>query len=187
MTELEVYLQSYFNLPKESFELISNLFTVVDYKKGAFLTKKGRFVSGLSFIQDGVVRVYDTKNDKEITQWIATKGYFMTDLGGLVFNQPAKWNMVALTDCTCYHISADNYKKIGHVVENWNELEKRFLTHCFMTLEQRVFGFLSASAEERYKEFFEINPDIFNQVPLHYIASMLGMSPETLSRIRAKK
>jgi len=55
-----------------------------------------------------------------------------------------------------------------------------------MTLEQRIFNFIALSAEERYLHYFEQQKDLFNQVPLQYIASVLGMSPETLSRIRNK-
>ena len=55
-----------------------------------------------------------------------------------------------------------------------------------MLLEDQVFNHLSLSTEERYQQFFDHNKDLFNQVPLKYIASMLGMSPETLSRIRSK-
>lgn len=66
-------------------------------------------------------------------------------------------------------------------------MEKQFIAGCFVQLEDRVFSHLSLSAEERYDKLFENNKEIFNQVPLQYLASMLGMSPETFSRIRNKK
>jgi len=65
-------------------------------------------------------------------------------------------------------------------------LEKLFIAKCFITLETRVFHQLSMSAEQRVLNLFEINPEIFLRVPLQYIASMLGMTPETMSRIRKK-
>ena len=68
----------------------------------------------------------------------------------------------------------------------WNELEKKFLVNCFTTLEDRIFSHLSMTAEERYHFFFSQNKELFNLVPLQYIASMLGMTPETFSRIRKK-
>jgi CRP/FNR family transcriptional regulator, anaerobic regulatory protein len=61
-----------------------------------------------------------------------------------------------------------------------------FIVRCFKALEDRVFGHLSMSAEERYLYFFENNKELFNQVPLLYIASMLGMTAETFSRIRKR-
>lgn len=72
------------------------------------------------------------------------------------------------------------------LIPKWAELEKMFIIHCFVTLEDRIQTHLSMTAEERYHYFFENNKDLFNQVPLQYIASMLGMTPETFSRIRKK-
>jgi hypothetical protein len=66
-------------------------------------------------------------------------------------------------------------------------LEKQFIAKCFLVLEDRVFSFLSLSSEERYNLLFESKKELFNQVPLNYIASMLGMTPETLSRIRKRQ
>ncbi len=187
MPELEKYLQNYFAISTDDLVVISDLFVEKSLTKGEFFVKAGHYSNELSFIKSGIVRVYADEGDKEITQWIATQGYFLTDLRSLVFDQTARWSMRAVTDCEFYSISKENYRKIGKLVPNWAELEKRFLANCFIILEERVFGFLSATAQERYDRFFESNPMVFNQVPLQYIASMLGMTPETLSRIRGKK
>jgi CRP-like cAMP-binding protein len=64
--------------------------------------------------------------------------------------------------------------------------EKRFLAQYFVMMEDRIFSHLSMTAEERYNLFFENNSELFNQIPLQFIASMLGMTPETFSRIRKK-
>ena len=72
------------------------------------------------------------------------------------------------------------------MVPKWVELEKMFITKCFSILEDRILQHLSLSAEERYNQLFEFNKELFNVVPLQYLASMLGMAPETLSRIRKK-
>ncbi|MEL6720410.1 MAG: cyclic nucleotide-binding protein, partial [Bacteroidota bacterium] len=120
------------------------------------------------------------------TQWIGSPNYFAADLRSLIFNQPTRWNMQALTNCQLYTISSENYRKIGKLVPEWETLEKNFIAKCFITLEERVFSFLSMTAEERYLALHEQDSQLFNLVPLHYLASMLGMTPETLSRIRKK-
>jgi len=186
MPELENYLKHWFYLTAADLEVIGNLFEVREMKRGDYYLKAGHYANDLSFIQTGIIRVYADHKNKEVTQWLATQGYFLTDLRSLIFDDTARWNMVALSDCKLYSISKENYKKIGALVENWAELEKRFLANCFITLENRVFEFLSSSAQERYSRYFLENKEMFNQVPLQYIASMLGMTPETFSRIRAK-
>lgn len=87
---------------------------------------------------------------------------------------------------TLWTLDKADYQEFEQKIPNWNVLEKRFIAKCFMLLEQRIFQFISQSAEERYQQYFEANKELFNQVPLQYIASVLGMSPETLSRIRSK-
>jgi hypothetical protein len=94
--------------------------------------------------------------------------------------------MQALTDVQLYTIDIEQYTTLGKLVPRWNEFEKLFIGKCFVTLENRVFDLIALSAEARYQKLFEHNRELFTQVPLQYLASMLGMTPETLSRIRRK-
>lgn len=187
MTELEHYIKSYFGIESADLEKIVSLFNETTLHKGDYFVKAGRLCEKLSFVNTGLLRIYAASGDKDVTQWISTKGYFVTDLSSLIFETPARWNIQALSDCTLYTIDKENYTTIHTLVPNWKVLEKLFIAKCFLTLEDRVFSLLSLSAEERYDKFFEFNPELFNQVPLQYLASMLGMTPETFSRIRKKK
>lgn len=186
MTELHQYIQSYFGVQPSDLDQITSLFKLEIIEKDSFFTKEDQNCQKLSFVQSGYLRVFKYMDGKDITQWVSSTGEFVTDLSSLIFNAPARWNIQAMTDCSLYSISKDNYNKIGSLIPQWAQLEKMFLAKCFITIEERVFSFLSMTAEERYHMMFELKADIFNQVPLHYIASMLGMTPETLSRIRRK-
>lgn len=187
MTALQQYINAYFGITSQDMDKVTSLFKETELKKGAYFTKAGNYCEKLSFVKSGVIRVYANANDKAVTQWIATKGYFITDLYSFTFKQRARWNIQALTHCELYTIDKENYATLNLVVPNWPEIEKRFIAGCFVQLEERVFTHLSLSAEERYDKLFEANKALFNQVPLQYIASMLGMSPETFSRIRNKR
>jgi CRP/FNR family transcriptional regulator, anaerobic regulatory protein len=188
MTELEQYIKSYFGaVDADDLKTIVSLFTMTTIKKGDFLLKSGKPCSELSFVQSGLLRMFILTDEKEITQWISTKGYFSTDLSSFVFETPSRLSIQALIDTEVFSITKKDYKKIGELVPKWNELEKIFLVRCFIMLEERIFTHLAMTAEERYDSFFENNRELFNQVPLQYIASMLGMTPETFSRIRKKQ
>ncbi|WP_405564119.1 Crp/Fnr family transcriptional regulator [Polaribacter sp. Asnod6-C07] len=187
MTELQKYITSYFGITNQYMDNITSLFKESELKKGEYFIKSGHYCEKLSFVQSGFIRVYANANNKEITQWISTKGYFITDLYSFNFKQRAKWNIQALTDCKLYTIEKENYKLLNKLVPNWPEMEKQFIASCFVQLEDRVFSHLSLNSEERYNKLFENHKELFNHVPLQYIASMLGMSPETFSRIRNKK
>ena len=183
---LPEYIQSYFGITTDDVDQVVSFFKETTLKKGEFYVKAGHYCNQLSFIKQGYIRVFATNDKKEITQWVSTPGYFVTDLSSLIFGTTARWDLQALTDCKLHTIKKENYDRIKTVVPNWSELEKLFIAKCFLTLEDRVFSQISMTAEERYEQLFAINPSIFNEVPLQYLASMLGMTPETFSRIRAK-
>ncbi len=187
MIELHDHLQSNFGITKESLDQVAVLFQESQLKKGAYFTRKEQFCEKLSFVKEGYIRIFSNTEKKEVTQWISTKGQFVTDLYAFVFKQRARWNIQALTDCQLYTIQNENYEQLNSLVPNWHQLEKQFIAGCFVTLEDRVFNHLSLNAEERYDQLFEQNKALFNQVPHQYLASMLGMTPETFSRIRNKK
>lgn len=187
MTELEHSIQSYFGeLQPGDMETIVSLFKPETIKKGDYFLQSGKQCEKLSFVQSGYLRVFVETEKKEITQWISTQGYFITDLSAFLFEQPARWAIQALTDTEIVTIDKKDYLELDRMVPRWQTLEKFFIARCFTILEDRIFTHLSMTAEERYHFFFERNKELFNQVPLQYIASMLGMTPETFSRIRNK-
>ena len=188
MTVLAKYLKSYFGIVSDvEIEEISTLFQKEHLKKDDFFVQKGNRINKLSFIESGMLRIFVNTDKKEVTQWISTSGYFVTDLTGFIYDDVSRWNIQALSDTVLYSISKENYKKVGSMVSKWNELEKMFIVKCFTILEERIFSHLSMSSEERYHYLFKHNKELFNQVPLQYIASMLGMTPETFSRIRKRQ
>jgi len=188
MQEIQQYVETYFGIKGKDLSSVTDLFVERELKRNDYLIKMNQYSVGLSFIKSGYLRVFapNGNGEKEITQWICTPGAFASELSTLVFGSPSRFHVQALTDCQLYTISKENYDKIGDLVDGWHELEKLFIAKCFITLENRVFQQLSMTAEEKFMQLFNQAPEIFNQVPLQYLASMMGMTPETLSRIRKK-
>ncbi|MFZ4455391.1 MAG: Crp/Fnr family transcriptional regulator [Bacteroidales bacterium] len=188
MSELEQYITTYFEgVEANELQTVASYFHPTTLKKGDFFLHEGKVCDKLSFIHSGILRLYKTMDDgKEVTQWISTQGYFVTELSSLLFNAPARWNIQALTDAELFTINKKDYEALHKLISRWAEIEKLFIAKCFVMLENRVFTHLSMSAEERYELFFDQNRELFNQIPLQYIASMLGMTPETFSRVRKK-
>lgn len=186
MNELSGYINSYFETNSEQSEKIASLFKEERINRNDFHTSFGVRHGKLSFVKSGFLRVFRQTEKKEVTQWISSPGEFATDLGCIMFEQPARWDIQALTDCELYTLDYTNYQAIQDQIPNWAEIEKLFLAKCFMTMEDRIFSFISMPAEERYAYLSQAKPELLQQVPQQYIASLLGMTPETLSRIRKK-
>lgn len=187
MISLEHSIRQYFgDLDREDLDIIIALFESETLQKGDSFLTAGKRCDKLSFIQSGYLRIFSENEKKEVTQWIAAGGSFVTDLSSFIFEEPARWTIRALTDAQLFTLERKAYKQLEKHLPKWSTLEKMFIARCFSMMEDRIFAHLSMNAEQRYLFFFERNKELFNQVPLQYIASMLGMTPETFSRIRNK-
>lgn len=155
--------------------------------KDDYLVKAGGNCRHLAFVKSGILRVYNLHEAKEITQWLSSKDSLITELSSFLFNQVSRWNIQAITAVELYAISKTDYDKLKVLIPRWPQIENTLLAKCFAVLESRVYAHLSMNSLERYEHFAQIYPDLIHEVPLQYLASMLGMSPETLSRIRNPK
>jgi CRP-like cAMP-binding protein len=186
MTAFENYLHLHFDIGAEDCKKMAESFKSETIKKGDYFLRSGRHCNKLSFIEEGILRIYVDMPDREVTQWISTSGSFVTDFNAFFYRNASLRNIHALTNTQLLTIDHDEYLKLGKLMPAWNTFEKLFIGKCFVFMENRVFDLISLSAEERYKRLFEQNSELLNQAPLQDIASMLGMTPETLSRIRKK-
>ena len=115
------------------------------------------------------------------------KKYLEKLLASFMFRSVGRWNIQALTQCTLLSISRSDYDKLNNTVPAWKDLDRLFIVKCFAMMEERIFNHLYMSTEERFNLLMKTQPELFNLVPLQYLASMLGMTPETLSRLRKKQ
>ncbi|CAG5080678.1 Crp/Fnr family transcriptional regulator [Parvicella tangerina] len=186
MPELINQIENYFDVSGKQALQIEELFKPVILKAGDFYLKECQVHKKLAFVMEGFLRIHRYTESKSVTQWISSPGEFVTDLAVLSFDSPARWNIEAVTDVKLLEMDAKTYAQIDALIPNWPKIEKLFIAKCFLTLEDRIFSFISMSAEERYQMLFDYKKELLNAVPHHYIASMIGMTPETLSRIRKK-
>lgn len=182
-----VLIQHFGELSAAELAIILPFFREERLAKNEFFSQQDKkCCSRLSIIKSGILRVYAPVDGKEITQWIATKDSFITDVMGFFFDAPNRWHIQAFTEVELLSLHKEEAEKLAAIFPRWSTIQKQFIIKCFAMMENRVFSHLSMTAEERYIAYFEHNKELFNLVPLHYIASVLGMSAETCSRVRKR-
>ena len=174
------------NIPFPLSERIVDFFDVQVLERGEYLTKEGKYCQRMCVIDEGYLRFYTHSEKKVVTHWIFGRQQLVTDISSFFLNTPSKWNIPAISKTTLFSISHDRYQVMKRKVPEWNQFEMIFIVKLMSALENRIYTLISMSAEERYRHLLEENTDILNELPLQYIASMIGTTPETLSRIRRK-
>jgi CRP-like cAMP-binding protein len=187
MSDIAQFASQFFGDDKTINRALDEVFHPQQLKKDEFHTREGQYNTSLSFVVSGILRIYRIHDGEEITQYLSTRGEVATELGSLIFDQKARWHIQAITDAELLTISAEKYRQLSDMIPNWLNYERLFLAKCFLFIEDRVHSFLSMTAEQRYDFLLSNKAEIFQSAPQQYIASMLGITPETFSRIRRKK
>ena len=168
----------------KSMDTILTVFEALEMAKGTFFLKSGKTCRQMAFIDSGYMRMYNIADGKEITLWIGSSGTFITSLSSFIFETSNNWNIQAVTDCKLFVINREDHFKLGKLAPKWVEFDNTLLANAYALLENRMFSQLHTTAKQRYLGLLDQDPELFKNVPLQYIASMIGITPESLSRLR---
>lgn len=171
-------------IEKSAMDNILSVFEPVEILKGQFFLKSGKICRQMAYIESGYMRMYDIADGKEITLWIGSEGRFITSLSSFIFETTNNWNIQAVTDCKLYVINREDHFKLNKTEPKWLEFDNILLARSFALLEKNMFSHLHTTAKQRFRSLLTEEPKLFQNVPLQYIASMLGITPESLSRLR---
>jgi len=184
MEKLKKCISQQISINNNSMDNILSHFQLIEINKGDFFIKSGKICRKMAFIESGYMRMYNIVDGKEITLWIGNEGKFITSLSSFVFETSNFWNIQAITNCRVYVINRNNHFKLSKAEPKWLEFDNLLLAHSFALLEKKMFSQLHTTAKQRFKNLLNEDSRLFNNVPLQYIGSMLGITPESLSRLR---
>ncbi len=182
--DLKQFVTQFANLSQEEWEAVKPLIEIRKLKKNEYFVREGEIARYISFTQEGYLRVLYNHDGDEITRDISPLHTFVTALPSYVSQTPSFEIIQAITDCELFVIYRDNLEALYDRYNNWQRVGRRVMEEMFVQTQSRIYAFITQPAEVRYKEMMKQFPDIFQHVPLQYIASYLGITSQSLSRLR---
>lgn len=184
-SQFSVFLTSNLEIKGEYIEQLLQNCNSRNYASGAILLRQGAHCQHSFFVEKGLLRQYGIdEKGKEIVLQFAPENWFITDRDSSFFGNPSRYFIQALEDTRVFLLDPDFMEQLGKKIPGFEGFNNRLLHNHIRHQTQRIYELLSATAEERYLSFIHTYPDITLRVPQWMIASYLGMTPESLSRVR---
>lgn len=173
------------SLTVEEKELSKTFFLPKKLRKKQYLLQEGDVCKYTAFVEKGILRSYtiDNKGSEHVVQF-AFDGWWIGDQYSFLTGEPSTFNIDALEDVELLLLSKDAEERMMEKIPKMERYFRILLQNSLVSMQQRIAGSLSKNAEERYSELILSCPTIPRRVPQHMMASFLGITPETLSRIR---
>ena len=184
---LKNYILAISSLSIESKDAFFKAFKTWDIQKEHFLVREQQVCNYIYFVAKGSVRIFYYKNEKEITEWIALDEEFLLSIKSFFQRSPSHLIIQTLENCEVWGIHYDDLIRLSttyHDIETWF---RKLLSAALILSQNRMDSIQFETAHQRYENLLKQHPNIIRRVPLTYIASFLGITLETLSRMRAKK
>lgn len=174
-------------LPPESLDKIAEKVERVGRKKGTILVEAGKVCRNVFFVAEGIVRAYCYAKGRDITFWIGEEGTVALSMQSYINGEPGYESIVTIEDCILYRLSVDALQELYQHdihIANWG---RKFAEKEILRAEKVLIPQLFTTGGERYERLLREHPGLLNRMPLENLASYLGVTPVSLSRIRSNK
>ncbi len=185
LDKFQHYLQKRLNITDEQAAKAVSCLKTKTFKKGQILLNAGDLKSEAYFVNTGLLRYFsiDEKGKEHIIQF-APEDWMLSDRDTSVFNEPSAFYIDAIEDTEVIVVVKNFFPEIQAIVPEILQLNILMLHNSIRFMQKRINMLLSATAEERYLNFIKLYPNLTLRVPQWMIASYLGITPESLSRVR---
>ncbi|WP_020531230.1 Crp/Fnr family transcriptional regulator [Flexithrix dorotheae] len=179
------YLQDKISLSKEEIEMIHDVAIEKKLRRKQYLLQQGDIWKYNVFVSSGLLKTFSIDNEgKEHIMNLSPENYWTGDRASLMTGKPTQFNIDAIENSEIILIEKTNFENLCKKIPQLNDLVNAILQKSFIVSQDRIHSQISLSAEEKYQDFLKKFPTITNRIPQHMIASYIGITPETLTRIR---
>ncbi len=183
MIALSQFIKSQITISNEDLDVILSNFQERTIEKDRFLVQKGQIVTSYYFIQSGGLRIYFDKDDKQITGWLAFQNNFFTELNSLKSGQPTLFTIQAIETSIVLTIDKNKMEQLYQQFPLWQQFGRQIWENAFLNVVNGILSYQTMTAEERYLTMMK-QSDLLQRVPLKQLASYLGITQSSLSRLR---
>ncbi|KAB1158127.1 Crp/Fnr family transcriptional regulator [Flavobacterium luteum] len=187
MTEFLEQINKYNQLTKEAEKDFLSRLKTKSFKKGEFINKEGQICKQLYFIEKGLVKQYYHHKDRLFVLRFFSENTIFTVLDSFINQMPADFLTVALEDTNLIYIDYDNVQELSKIDHSFETFLRKIFSNAALYNLKRIKEMFNNDATELYVSFAKNNPHLLQRISLGDIASYIGISQVTLSRIRAKK
>ncbi len=177
------FIHQYEKLTDEEWEMVANRLHPLHLKKGDILLKEGQICNHIWFLEQGFLRFFIWKDGEAIGKFFTLAPYTFTSQRSFNLRQPTKENIEVLEDSIIWEIGFDDNQKLMQI-PSYNTFVRKLIQEVQHFTEQIMESLQNKTAEERYRVILEKNPKFMQRVSLKHLASFLGITPQSLSRIR---
>ncbi len=183
--KLATQLNGLVELSEEDLTLIASKFKRKTYKQKDYILRNGAVSSEIHFILDGLVRVFHIRNEKETTTYLACDNGFISSYASFLNQTKSNEFIQCLEDTQTLSISYNDMQNLYALIPAWEKVGRIIAEKNILCLSDRLLKLQAIPAKEKYEDFLKTSsPKIVQRTPLIHIASFLGITPESLSRIR---
>jgi CRP-like cAMP-binding protein len=185
MKELIDYILQFGSLNQQQIDLVSSKGTELELSKDEYFSEAGKIVRQVGFIVEGVVRVcYYNNKGEEITKYFFDENHLVVDMRSFENNIEASEYVQAVTDCKLIVFSKQDWEEISRTIVGWDIIVQKIFSKALIEKLERRSPLVEQDATTRYLTFMEKFPQLANRIPLSQLASYLGITQSSLSRIR---
>lgn len=187
---MEQKLLSYFSgflpLSQDEIEAIDKTMRVKQYKKGSILLREGEISTEVYFVLEGIVRQYYLVNGEEKTSDFFTDEQWVLTLSGIHPDAPSAHYLECCTDCSLVVGDSSKGEDLYKRFPKLETISRKLMEHVFAERQKKIETFTINTPLLRYQDLLKSRPDLFQRIPQYQIASYIGVTPESLSRIRKR-
>jgi CRP-like cAMP-binding protein len=180
------FLKQKASLSQDSIDYLLSVMVRLELKKGDVLVKPNQICDHIYFIERGIIRVFSYKNERQVTDWLASEYQFTTIIDSFLNNSPGKKYIEVMEDSVLWALKNSTFEKLCLMNPEIQKFGYMVSHETLMMMQERFDDLHFITAGERYKKLMNKSAYLIKRLPLSIIASYLCISQETLSRIRAK-